>query len=87
MKLTAENENLVNDIINGTTSDKAEIETNLTDAAKKKLAERIQGMSQEELEIVADTIPIELCLNRIEKELSRAKDFENLVKKAIGSLR
>lgn len=58
----------------------------LTEAAKLNLTERILGMSQEELELVADTIPIELCLKRIHKELDRAKNFESLVKNAIGSL-
>ena len=58
----------------------------LTEAAKKNLIERIQGMNQVELELVANTIPIELCLNRIHKEIDKARKFESLVKNAIGSL-
>lgn len=61
-------------------------ENMLTDAEKNILTERINGMGAEELELVADTLPIELCLKRIHKELDKAKEFENMIKNALGGL-
>lgn len=58
---------------------KVEINT-MSNRERKELTERIKGMSVEELEIVADTIPVELCLARIQKELDKAKEMENSIK-------
>ena len=58
----------------------------LTVAEKKELTERFGGMSPEELDFIIDLIPVEYCFNRIQRELDKAKDFENRVKSAMASL-
>lgn len=60
--------------------------TSLTAAEKKELTERFGGMSKEEIDFIIDLIPVEYCLNRIHRELDKAKDFENKVKSAMASL-
>lgn len=58
----------------------------LTAAEKKELTNRFGGMSKEEIDFIIDLIPIEYCLDRIHRELDKAKDFENKVKSAMASL-
>ena len=45
----------------------------MSNRERKELTERIKGMSQEELLIVSETIPVDLCLARIQKELDKIK--------------
>ncbi len=59
----------------------------LTQAEVNELTERFKGMSQEEMELFVDIIPVELCLSRIHKELDKAKEFEAMIKSAMTSLR
>lgn len=56
----------------------------LTPREKKELAERIKAMTPEELVIVAENIPVEMCMARINSELARAAEFERSVKEACG---
>ena len=46
-----------------------------------ELIRRMRGLSKEEWEIVINEAPIELCYNRIGRELKEAKEF----RKSIGS--
>ena len=48
----------------------------LTAAGNKALAEKIKAMREDELEVVVDNIPVEFCLERIKRELDRAKELE-----------
>ena len=49
----------------------------LSQVGNKELANRVKAMTPEEQEVVADNIPVELCLKRIQKELDKAKELEN----------
>lgn len=44
----------------------------------------IKGMSQEESELIADMLPVEVCYNRIGRELQKAKTFKTEVLTALG---
>ena len=50
---------------------------------REALIASINGMSDEELEVILDNIPTHLVMNRISKELNRAKRFEEAVRAAI----
>lgn len=41
----------------------------------EKLAEIIQAMDIDELKVIAEYIPVELCYNRVGQELARNKKF------------
>ena len=56
----------------------------LTAREQKELAERIKAMSPEELAIVVENIPVEMCMARINSALARAAEFERSVKEACG---
>lgn len=49
----------------------------ITMMAREELINRIKAMDDVELQIVADTIPVELCLARIQKELRQKELLEN----------
>lgn len=51
----------------------------MSEMEKNELITRIKGMSKEELEVVADCIPVELCHNRIGKELKKAKMLDEAI--------
>ena len=51
----------------------------MSEIEKNELITRIKGMSKEELEVVADCIPVELCHNRIGKELKKAKILDETI--------
>lgn len=59
-------------------------ENTMTRMEKEEFIERIKGMSQEELELVVEIIPVDMCMARINKELDRLKAFENSVKSAVN---
>lgn len=54
---------------------------------KRELIARINGMSKEELEIVADHIPVELCYNRIGKELKKARMLDESITRLAANVR
>lgn len=56
--------------------ERSELMTNLE---KEEFISRIKGLDNEEMELVADLIPIELCMKRLEKELDKLKSLENWV--------
>lgn len=56
--------------------ERSEIMTNLE---KEEFISRIKGLDDEEMELVADLIPIDLCMKRLEKELDKLKSLENWV--------
>lgn len=66
---------------------KSEKPSELSKAEVAELTERFKGMSQAEMELFIDIVPIDLCLNRIHKELDRAKEFEMMIKSAMTSLK
>ena len=51
----------------------------MTNLEKEEFISRIKGLDNEEMELVADLIPIELCMKRLEKELDKLKSLENWV--------
>lgn len=59
-------------------------ENEMTRIEKEEFVNRIKGMSQEELELVVEIIPVDLCVARVNKELERLRTFENSVKWAVN---
>ena len=59
-------------------------ENTMTRMEKEEFIDRIKGMSQEELELVVEIIPVDMCMARVNKELDRLKTFENSVKSAVN---
>ena len=53
---------------------------------KRELADRIKAMSTEELAIVTENIPVEMCLARIQDEINRVKALEDSIKNMAGLL-
>ena len=60
--------------------------TTMTHMEKEELSRRVKAMSREELEVVLNNIPIELCLMRIEREFDKLKAFEDSVKSAVSGV-
>lgn len=60
--------------------------TSMTHMEKEELSRRVKAMSREELEVVLDSIPVELCLMKIEREFDRLKAFEDSVKSAVSGV-
>lgn len=50
---------------------------------KQEFADRIKALSNEELQIVVDNIPVEMCMQRIQNELSRASKLEQEIAKTM----
>ena len=61
-------------------------ENTMTRMEKEEFIDRIKGMSQEELELVVEIIPVDMCMARVNKELDRLKAFENSVKSAVNGI-
>lgn len=59
----------------------------LNENEKKELTNRFKAMSRDDLELFMDLVPVEFCLNRIQKELDKAKLFEDSIKNAMAGLR
>ena len=60
--------------------------TGMTNAERDEFIRRIKGMSIEEKALALEYIPIELCLDRIAKELDRAKTMEERIKSAMAGV-
>ena len=60
--------------------------TTMTHMEKEELSRRVKAMSREELEVVLNNIPVELCLMRIEREFDKLKAFEDSVKSAVSGV-
>lgn len=54
----------------------------MTNLAREELISRIKGFDEEEMELVVNLIPVDLCLKRIGKELDKLKSVENWMDKA-----
>ena len=67
-----------------TESTKERGKNEMTRIEKEEFVNRIKGMSQEELELVVEIIPVDLCVARVNKELERLRTFENSVKWAVN---
>lgn len=61
---------------------KIERSETMTNMEKEELTSRIKGLGEEEMELVANIIPVDLCLKRIGKELDKLKSVENWMDKA-----
>ena len=46
---------------------------------KDELIRRTEAMSKEEMELVLDHIPVELCLARVSREIEQLKCFKTTV--------
>ena len=57
-------------------------EDGMTKRERDALIERVNGMSEEELKVVSEIIPVELCIARISNELISAKIFREKVENA-----
>ena len=55
----------------------------LAQAEVRELTERFKAMSLEEMALFVDIVPVELCLNRIQKELKRAEEFKEMIERAV----
>ncbi len=55
-------------------------------AEREKIANYIKGMNQEELKIVMDNVPIELCHNKIGEELKNFKKMKTRQKEMASML-
>lgn len=58
--------------------------TGMSDTERREFADRIRALSDEELQIVVDNIPVELCLQRIQNELDRASKLEQEIAKTMN---
>ena len=54
--------------------------TDMNECEKREFINRVKAMSMEELEIIADILPVELCLGRIHKELDKANQMRDTIK-------
>ena len=79
---------LVNKEVKEQLKTKTEVKKNITmtHMEKEELSRRVKAMSREELEIVLDSIPVELCLMRIEREFDKLKAFKDSVKSAVSGV-
>lgn len=55
----------------------------ITKMEREELATRIKAMDPEELEIVLDNIPVELCIERIKRENAKAEAIMDSIKEVI----
>ena len=55
----------------------------LTELEKEELATRVRAMTEEEMMVALDNIPVELCIQRIDKEVKKsqalAKEFKHII--------
>lgn len=58
----------------------------MTEHERNKIIDTIKGMSEEELEVVVNAIPVELCLDRIKKEINKSKVYEDAIKSNLNLL-
>ena len=55
----------------------------ISEREKRELRARVEAMTPEELAIVVDCIPVNLCMARIHRELDRAASIEKSIKNMI----
>ena len=58
----------------------------MSNAELEKFKQIIGAMTKEELTIIADIIPVELCQNRVTRELKKAKEFRESIVQAFWNL-
>lgn len=58
----------------------------MTQQEVEALIDIVRAMDVEELEIVANNIPIELCFQRVEREIKKYKAFAEASKEALDIL-
>lgn len=53
---------------------------------KQKLTEYFKALTREEMELFVSIVPIEMCMGRIQKELDKAKEFEQAIKFVVNGV-
>lgn len=61
-------------------------EEDMTEMARKELIARIRGLDEEEMILVAQTLPVEVCLDRIRDELKAAEVFQRTISNCCNQL-
>ena len=56
------------------------------DFERKEFSERMMALSRDEWEIVAELMPLDLCMGRIQHELDKAEELRNSVKSLLVGL-
>ena len=59
----------------------------MSEPERQKLIQVVQNFTPEELEIVLDTVPLEMCFAKIKKEIDRAKEVEAVIKNMAGLMK
>ena len=54
---------------------------------KEEFMNRVMAMSQEDLQMIVDYVPVEMCLARIQNELDRVKAIESSIKETMNLLK
>lgn len=54
---------------------------------KEEFMNRVMAMSNEDLQMIVDYVPVEMCLDRIQKELDRVKAIESSIKETMNLLK
>lgn len=58
----------------------------MTEMEIQELTTRIKALSTEELAIVANTIPVELCIQRVLAEISELREFKESVSRIVDNI-
>lgn len=66
----------------GNTPEKNNTTNALSNREKKELQDRIKAMSNEELEIVVEALPVDFCMHRIRRELDKAAEIQASIERA-----
>lgn len=65
----------------------AKAQKEMTQMAREELISRIKALDPEELKLVVDHIPVELCYNRIGEELRKFKEAKKKSKEALDVMK
>lgn len=58
----------------------------MTTLEEKTLAERTKALSEDELDVVVDNIPVEACVNRMLREIEKNREFIKAIQDAFKLL-
>lgn len=59
----------------------------LTEMARRELISRVKALNPEEMKLVVDNLPIELCYNRIGEELQKFKETKKKFKQSMEAMK
>lgn len=66
---------------------KKKSDVDILELGRTELIRRMRGLSKEEWEIVINEAPIELCHERIGRELKEAKEFKKSIGAAVDTIK